>query len=106
MASSLTSFSTVKLGGPAGRELFFEEEGDASSPAIFFVHGLGGTTNTFQPLVSSLGGFHLVRFDLSGHGRSPVPSQKTSIASYVEDCKGGASGSRFYEVKTNGLVQQ
>lgn len=68
-------------------ELYVEQEGNSSGPAILFIHGLGGTTNTFQPLVSSLQDYNIVRFEWSGHGRSTRP-ERTSIESYVEDCEG------------------
>ncbi|GAD98017.1 fumarylacetoacetate hydrolase [Paecilomyces variotii No. 5] len=84
MASSITSNGFITVND---RQIYYEEEGRASDQTIFFVHGLGGTLNTFQPLICSLRNFHVIRFDLSGHGRSSVPSQKTSIETYVEDCK-------------------
>ena len=81
MASLINSYGIVKS---SSGELCYEQEGNKDGPAVLFIHGLGGTTNTYQPLVSSLQDFHLVRFDWAGHGRSSVP-QKTSIDSYVED---------------------
>ncbi|KAJ9193919.1 hypothetical protein DTO166G4_5851 [Paecilomyces variotii] len=84
MASAITSNGFIAVND---RQIYYEEEGQASSQTIFFVHGLGGTLNTFQPLITSLRNFRLVRFDLSGHGRSSVPSQKATIETYVEDCK-------------------
>ncbi|KAJ8130853.1 hypothetical protein O1611_g2775 [Lasiodiplodia mahajangana] len=71
--------------GPNG-PLFVEREGNPNGQSILFVHGLGGTTNSYQTLVSALQDFDLVRFDLSGHGRSSVP-RSTSIHSYMEDCE-------------------
>ncbi|GAE00170.1 fumarylacetoacetate hydrolase [Paecilomyces variotii No. 5] len=65
--------------------LYFEQEGNKDGPAILCIHGLGGTTNFYQPIVSALEDYNVVRFDLSGHGRSSLPSKHTSIASYVED---------------------
>jgi alpha-beta hydrolase superfamily lysophospholipase len=88
MASSITSNGFITI---HDRQIYYEQEGDASKQTVLFVHGLGGTLNTFQPLVASLRAFHLVRFDLSGHGRSSVPSQKTTINTYVDDCKGGSA---------------
>ena len=84
MASKITSYGFVTANGNA---LYFEREGNPKGPSILFIHGLGGTTNSFQPLVPSLQEFDLVRFDWSGHGRSGM-RRTTSIASYVEDCEG------------------
>jgi 3-oxoadipate enol-lactonase len=84
MASSITSYGTVTC---AGAKLFYEQEGNQSGPAVLFVHGLGGTTNAFQPLVGALQDFNLVRFEWAGHGRSSV-SNTTSIGTYVDDALG------------------
>ena len=84
MASKLTSSGYIDT---AQNKLFFEREGNAEGRTILFVHGLGGTTNAFQPLVPELQQFDLVRFDWSGHGRSPV-RPNISVTSYVEDCEG------------------
>ena len=47
---------------------------------VVLVHGLGGTSNTFQPLLPALGGFRVVRPDLPGAGRSPLPQDEITIA--------------------------
>jgi pimeloyl-ACP methyl ester carboxylesterase len=42
--------------------------------AVLMVHGLGGTSNTFTPQMAALGGrFRVLRPDLPGSGRSPLP---------------------------------
>jgi len=81
MASTLSAYGTVP--SPNG-DLFYEREGNPSGPSILFIHGLGGTTNAYQPLVSALQDFDLVRYDWAGHGRSAVP-KTTSIESYAQD---------------------
>lgn len=48
------------------------------------LHGLGGTSNSFQPIVPALSGFRLVRPDLPGAGRSPTPAGKLTVALLVE----------------------
>ncbi|KAK7755053.1 hypothetical protein SLS62_002868 [Diatrype stigma] len=84
MASQITSSGYVLHGST---QLFYETEGNKKGArSILFVHGLGGTTNAYQPLVGELGDFNIVRFDWSGHGRSSVPSE-TSIELYVADCE-------------------
>ncbi|KAI0384447.1 alpha/beta-hydrolase [Hypomontagnella monticulosa] len=83
MASKIISSGYVSRGSV---QLFYEREGDSKSRTVLFIHGLGGTTNSFQPLVSSLQEFDLVRFDFSGHGRSSVPTA-LDIESYVADCE-------------------
>jgi pimeloyl-ACP methyl ester carboxylesterase len=49
-------------------KLAVEEEGDGD--AVICVHGLGGTSNTFTPLMGALSRFRVVRPDLPGSGRS------------------------------------
>lgn len=69
-------------------DLYYERNGRENGKAMLFIHGLGGTTNTFQPVIHALQESDLIRFDFAGHGRSAVPSSPTSIESYVEDCEG------------------
>jgi pimeloyl-ACP methyl ester carboxylesterase len=45
-----------------------ETEGDGD--AVVCVHGLGGTTNTFTPLMEAMARFRVVRIDMPGSGRS------------------------------------
>ncbi|EXJ76084.1 uncharacterized protein A1O5_00592 [Cladophialophora psammophila CBS 110553] len=82
MASKLSAHGYISSNDS---KLFYETEGNADGPAILFIHGLGGTTNAFQPLIPELQGYNIVRFDWSGHGRSSTPAT-TSIDSYVGDC--------------------
>ena len=49
---------------------------DGAGPPIVFVHGLGGTSNSFQTLLGALGGFRCIRPDLPGSGRSPRPFER------------------------------
>lgn len=55
--------SDVSLGS-----MVMEDEG--SGEAVVLVHGLGGTSNSFQTLMPVLGGFRVLRPDLPGAGRS------------------------------------
>ena len=43
------------------------------------IHGLGGSSNTFQPQMAALAGYRVIRVDLPGSGRSPVPAGTLSI---------------------------
>ena len=46
----------------------------SGAPALVFVHGLGGTTATWDGVVAAMSPRHLtVTVDLLGHGASPVP---------------------------------
>jgi 3-oxoadipate enol-lactonase len=59
-----------------------EVEGDGSP--ILFVHGLGGSSNTFQPLLGALNGYRCVRPDLPGSARSRLPHENLSISLFVK----------------------
>jgi pimeloyl-ACP methyl ester carboxylesterase len=55
-------------------------EVEGEGPPVVFVHGLGGTSNCFQPMLASFAGFRCIRLDLPGSGRSPRPYERLTIA--------------------------
>jgi 3-oxoadipate enol-lactonase len=59
-----------------------EEEGDG--PAIVCVHGLGGSSNTYTPLMPAMARHRVVRIDLPGSARSQRVEGALSIAGYVD----------------------
>jgi 3-oxoadipate enol-lactonase len=68
-----------------GKPLFVEREGEG--PAVLFVHGLGGTTNFYEPQARALADSHtVIRFDLEGAGRSPLTGTP-SIESWASDAE-------------------
>jgi pimeloyl-ACP methyl ester carboxylesterase len=67
----------------AGAELFVEKTGQGSP--VVLIHGLGGATTVYDPQVAALAEHHTVlRYDLSGHGRSPR-NGTPSITGWVEE---------------------
>jgi 3-oxoadipate enol-lactonase len=65
------------------KQLWVESDGDG--PPIVFVHGLGGTATFYEAQALALASeYHVIRFDLEGHGRSPM-SQAPDIASWADD---------------------
>ena len=75
-----------------GHKSIYIEETGSGNPPVVFVHGLGGTSEFFQPLISrlDLGESHrLICSDLEGHGASPTKASAViSIDSYVADLHG------------------
>jgi 3-oxoadipate enol-lactonase len=59
-----------------------EEEGQGAS--VICVHGLGGSSNTFTPLMAALSRQHVVRIDLPGSGRSQKIESALSIERFVD----------------------
>ncbi|CAG8931905.1 unnamed protein product [Penicillium salamii] len=70
-----------------GKNLFYQRLGVETGPPVFFIHGLGGSTSYFHPLVAKLQSTHSLHLlDLEGHGLSPTSALSTlSIASFAED---------------------
>lgn len=66
-----------------GKELAVEIDGDG--PAVLLVHGLGGTSNFYQPQAEKLAErFRVIRPDMEGSGRSPVTGE-LSIGGFADD---------------------
>jgi len=71
------------------KQLYYRKAGTASGNPIIFIHGLGGSSETYTPLIAFLGlekahSLHLL--DLEGHGLSPTSAASTtSISSYASD---------------------
>jgi len=59
-----------------------EDEGQGD--AVVCVHGLGGSSNTWTPLMPALSRHRALRVDLPGSGRSQQAEGSLSIARYVE----------------------
>jgi pimeloyl-ACP methyl ester carboxylesterase len=54
--------------------------------AALLIHGLGGTSNTWTPLLPALSRFTAIRFDLPGSGRSSRVEGPLSIDKFVTAC--------------------
>jgi len=59
------------------------EVGGEGFPVVM-IHGLGGTSNMYQPQMQALSGYRTVRVDLPGSGRSPPPLDELTIAAMSE----------------------
>jgi len=62
-------------------------EVDGEGDAVVLVHGLGGTSNNWTPLMGALARHRAIRPDLPGSGRSAKVEGALSIERYVECVK-------------------
>ena len=62
--------------------MIVEDEGDG--PVVVCVHGLGGSSNTFSPLMPALVRRRVLRVDLPGSGRSQRAEGVLSIERFVQ----------------------
>ncbi|ORY28180.1 putative hydrolase [Naematelia encephala] len=77
----------VKL--PSGW-IHLDTTGAESGDTIIFIHGLGGNSTNFAPLISASGvekTYRVVTFDFEGHGLSPLSGDGLSIATIAESVK-------------------
>src|SRR5207245_3320962 len=73
--------------GPVGGGMFVERMGveiEVEGEPVVMIHGLGGTSNVFTPLLSAVTRHRTIRFDLPGSGRSPRVEGPLSLQVFVE----------------------
>jgi pimeloyl-ACP methyl ester carboxylesterase len=63
-------------------KLAVEDEGEGD--AVVCLHGLGGSSNTWTPLMPTLAQHRVLRIDLPGSGRSPAGETPLSIERMVD----------------------
>jgi pimeloyl-ACP methyl ester carboxylesterase len=62
-----------------------ETEGEGEP--VLMIHGLGGTSNTFTPVLEAFARHRTIRFDLPGSGRSHRVEAPLSLTLYVEKAR-------------------
>lgn len=69
-------FNHGYLDGAAGVRLYYKDTGNPDAPAVLFIHGWSQTHAAWVKQFSSTlaEAFHLVAFDLRGHGYSECPA--------------------------------
>ncbi|KAI4626168.1 uncharacterized protein J4E87_004668 [Alternaria ethzedia] len=85
IARSLTS-SHYKT--TSGTNTHYLQGGDGSGPLLVCLHGLGGSTETFSPLVPSLPqAYNIVLVDFPGFGKTPLAgvTKALSVEGLVSD---------------------
>jgi 3-oxoadipate enol-lactonase len=75
--------TSVTVGG-----IVAEVEGEGFP--VIMIHGLGGTSNLFQPQMEALRSYRVIRVDLPGSGRSPAPREAASFEQFAEAVTGVA----------------
>lgn len=89
VAKILDSSSLTQINN---KPLYYKGFGQKSGSPVIFIHGLGGSTEFYEPLIRALDlerSHSLHCFDLEGHGSSPTSPRNTlSIESFAEDVRG------------------
>jgi 3-oxoadipate enol-lactonase len=69
-----------------GARLFYTLSGKADAPVLMMSNSLGTTLEMWQPQLAALEGrFHLLRYDMRGHGKSDVTEAACSIGTLGQD---------------------
>ncbi len=76
-------------------------EDTGSGPTIVMIHGLGGSSNSFQTLMPNLRHYRVLRLDLPGAGRSALSPGRTGIEGLVRSVRDAL---RLADVKHAHLV--
>jgi len=86
-------------------------EVDGDGQPVVCIHGLGGSSNNWTPVLSAFDGMKVVRPELPGSARSALPSQPLSIDLYVDSLAGvladlGVSGAHVVAHSMGTIVAQ
>ena len=76
-------------------------EDAGAGPSVVMVHGLGGSSNSFQTLMAALDGYRVLRPDLPGAGRSALRPGRPGLdglVSSLRDCLRAAGVERAHFV--------
>lgn len=60
---------------------------DEARPTVLFIHGLGGSSSNYDAVIAASGigeKYNALKYDLMGHGLSPLATQSLSIEAFVE----------------------
>lgn len=74
---------------PSGR-LHVEVSGNPSGPTVIFIHGLGGNSTNYTPLIHAArlqDSHNVVTFDFEGHGLSPLTGEGLTVDGIVLSVK-------------------
>ncbi|KAL4906954.1 hypothetical protein BDW74DRAFT_176551 [Aspergillus multicolor] len=76
----------LKIGS---KHLFYQFQGQKDGSPVIFIHGLGGSSSYFTPLLDKLSSTHALHLtDLEGHGLSPTSATSSlTISSLANDIR-------------------
>ncbi|KAF6843920.1 alpha beta hydrolase fold protein [Colletotrichum musicola] len=83
-----TLLSSSYFTAPSGTKTHYLQAGDPSGRLLVCLHGLGGSTETFAPLLPSLPrSYNTVLVDFQGFGKTSLadPTKKLSVAGHADD---------------------
>lgn len=67
-----------------GLDVYYERRG-AGDP-VLLIHGLGSSTEDWEPQVAALEGlFSVIAYDVRGHGRTAKPGARYSVPQFADD---------------------
>ena len=70
-------------------EIYYQTSGNENGPKMVLIHGLFLNSDCWKfqlPIFES--NYHILRFDLRGHGKSTKPKKRFTIRNYVDDMLG------------------
>src|SRR5690348_8143173 len=62
--------------------------GGGAGPRVIWIHGLGESSVSFEPVIARMPGFSHVLVDLPGYGRSPWPEAATGLVTLADHLAG------------------
>ena len=70
-------------------EIYYQISGNENGPKMVLIHGLFLNSDCWKyQLPTFESKYHILRFDLRGHGRSTKPKKRFTIRNYVDDMFG------------------
>ena len=70
-------------------EIYYQISGNENGPKMVLIHGLFLNSDCWKfQLAAFESKFHVLRFDLRGHGKSTKPKKRFTIRNYVDDMLG------------------
>jgi pimeloyl-ACP methyl ester carboxylesterase len=67
-------------------DVFYEERGIPTGDPVLLIHGLGSSTEDWEPQMAALSReFRVIAYDVRGHGRTAKPGGRYTVPQFAED---------------------